>query len=42
MRTQEITNTTNFNNLYLREAFSLEMWGGATFDFAMIFLQECP
>ncbi len=26
----------------LPELFSLEMWGGATFDTAMRFLQECP
>ena len=25
-----------------RELFSLEMWGGATFDTAMRFLKECP
>lgn len=27
----------NFNNLY-----SLENWGGATFDVALRFLHECP
>ena len=26
----------------LANAFSLEMWGGATFDVAMRFLHECP
>ena len=26
----------------LRNAYSLEMWGGATFDVAMRFLRECP
>ena len=26
----------------LGEAFSLEMWGGATFDVSMRFLDECP
>ena len=25
-----------------KSAFSLEMWGGATFDVAMRFLRECP
>ena len=26
----------------LGDAFSLEMWGGATFDVALRFLHECP
>jgi len=26
----------------LRNAYSLECWGGATFDVAMRFLNECP
>jgi len=29
MRTQELTNAAEFTNLALRDAFSLEMWGGA-------------
>ena len=26
----------------LSNAFALEMWGGATFDVSMRFLNECP
>ena len=29
-------------DVLLRQAFSLEVWGGATFDVAMRFLDECP
>jgi pyruvate carboxylase len=35
----------NIADVYAREAsglFSLEMWGGATFDTALRFLKECP
>ena len=42
MTTQELTNAANFANLSLRDAVSLDMWGGATFDVAMRFLHECP
>ena len=42
MRTQDFTNTANFFDLALRDAFSLEMWGGETFNVAMHFLHECP
>ena len=31
-----------FTNEVLSNAFSLEMWGGATFDVAMRFLHESP
>ena len=41
-RTQYITNASNFTNLALRYDFSIDMWGGATFDVAMIFLNGCP
>ena len=41
MRTQDLTNTSNFAKLSLRDAFYLEIWGGATFDVAMHFLHEC-
>jgi pyruvate carboxylase len=42
MRTQEFLNCADFTNQALANAFSLEMWGGATFDVAMRFLHECP
>ena len=42
MRTRELINAAYFTNLALRDAFSLEMWGGATFDVDMRFLHECP
>jgi pyruvate carboxylase len=29
-------------NIALRNAYSLECWGGATFDVSMRFLNECP
>ncbi len=41
-RTQDLLNIAD---VYAREAsglFSLEMWGGATFDTALRFLKECP
>uniref|UniRef100_A0A7S1YT05 pyruvate carboxylase n=1 Tax=Ditylum brightwellii TaxID=49249 RepID=A0A7S1YT05_9STRA len=42
MRTQELVNCAPYTNAALANAFSLEMWGGATFDVAMRFLRECP
>ena len=42
MRTQDFTNASKFTNLAPRYAFSLGIWGGATFDAAMRFLHECP
>lgn len=42
MRTMELANCADFTNVALANAFSLEMWGGATFDVAMRFLRECP
>ncbi len=42
LRTQDLVNIAD---VYAREAsglFSLEMWGGATFDTALRFLKECP
>ena len=41
MRTQDLTNTANSANISLRDAFSLYMWGSATFDVTMRFLHEC-
>lgn len=42
MRTSELINAAPYTNAALSNAFSLEMWGGATFDVAMRFLHECP
>jgi pyruvate carboxylase len=42
MRTKELERCADYTNTALANAFSLEMWGGATFDVAMRFLHECP
>mmetsp|Transcript_50221 Transcript_50221/g.56892 ORF Transcript_50221/g.56892 Transcript_50221/m.56892 type:complete len:1236 (+) Transcript_50221:68-3775(+) len=42
MRTQELERCAEATNEVMVNAFSLEMWGGATFDVAMRFLHECP
>jgi pyruvate carboxylase len=42
MRTQELLGCADYTNVALANAFSLEMWGGATFDVAMRFLREDP
>ena len=42
MRTKEFERCATFTNTALANAFSMEMWGGATFDVAMRFLHECP
>jgi pyruvate carboxylase len=42
MRTQELSRCAEATNVALANAFSVEMWGGATFDVAMRFLHECP
>lgn len=42
MRTKELLQCAEYTNAALRPAFSLEMWGGATFDVAMRFLRENP
>lgn len=42
MRTKELERCAEYTNTALANAFSLEMWGGATFDVAMRFLHECP
>ncbi|KAL3789965.1 hypothetical protein ACHAWO_002019 [Cyclotella atomus] len=42
MRTSELENCAEYTNMVLANAFSMEMWGGATFDVAMRFLHECP
>jgi len=42
MRTAELVRAADYTNAVLSNAFSLEMWGGATFDVSMRFLHECP
>merc|ERR1712176_349611 len=42
MRTDDLLHVAPYTNEVLKNAFSLEMWGGATFDVAMRFLRECP
>jgi pyruvate carboxylase len=41
-RTQELLNIADVYAQLCPELFSLEMWGGATFDTSMRFLKECP
>lgn len=42
MRTIDMLNITEVYSRNHADFFSLEMWGGATFDTAMRFLTECP
>ena len=42
MRTDDLIRASEYSNSALSNAFSMEMWGGATFDVAMRFLHECP
>ena len=42
VRTQDLLTSAPYTNKVLSNAFSMEMWGGATFDVAMRFLNECP
>ncbi|NNE93531.1 MAG: pyruvate carboxylase, partial [Verrucomicrobiales bacterium] len=42
MRTVDMLNVADAIAQRTPELFSLEMWGGATFDTAMRFLSECP
>ena len=42
MRTDDIIKISEFYNNYLSDLFSLECWGGATFDTSMRFLKEDP
>ena len=41
-RTIDLLNIAPATSVALNNAFSLECWGGATFDVAMRFLMECP
>ena len=42
MRSYDLLQVADAYNSQLTELFSLECWGGATFDVAMRFLDECP
>jgi len=42
IRTHDLKRCASYTNSALSNAFSLEMWGGATFDVSMRFLHECP
>lgn len=42
VRTMDIAKVAPLTSHVLSSAYSLEMWGGATFDVALRFLRECP
>jgi pyruvate carboxylase len=42
MRTDDLVNIAEFYSNNLSELFSIECWGGATFDTSMRFLKEDP
>jgi pyruvate carboxylase len=42
MRTVDMLNITEAYSRNHADIFSMEMWGGATFDVSMRFLKECP
>ena len=42
VRTEDLVKGARVANELLKDAFSLECWGGATFDVCMRFLDECP
>lgn len=42
VRTKDLLNVAEAYAHFAPELFSLEMWGGATFDTSMRFLKECP
>ncbi len=43
LRTHDMMNVANsYSHLLGDKVFSMEMWGGATFDVALRFLKECP
>lgn len=43
MRTKDLKNAaTVTRHTHAKTHYSLEMWGGATFDVALRFLHECP
>ncbi|XP_063685704.1 uncharacterized protein LOC134819615 [Bolinopsis microptera] len=42
MRTHDLCKAAPMTAKYMNNLFSIEMWGGATFDVALRFLHECP
>lgn len=42
MRTKEVAGAARATNLYLKDAFSIEAWGGATYDTTYRYLKESP
>ena len=42
VRSKDLLAVAPATSVVLAQAFSLEMWGGATFDVALRFLHECP
>ena len=42
LRTYDLLKVAQPTNEYMKDLFSLEMWGGATFDVAYRFLKESP
>ncbi|MCI6857999.1 MAG: pyruvate carboxylase [Eubacterium sp.] len=42
MRTKEIAGAARATNLYLKDSYSVEAWGGATYDTEYRFLKESP
>lgn len=42
VRTRDMTKIAKATSVLAQDLFSVEMWGGATFDVAYRFLRECP
>ena len=42
MRTKDMLNIADATKIALANCYSIENWGGATFDVSMRFLRECP
>ena len=42
MRTKDLVGASDATNAFMQEAFSVEAWGGATYDTAYRFLKESP
>ena len=42
MRTKDLVGASGATNAFMQEAFSVEAWGGATYDTAYRFLKESP
>ena len=42
MRTKDIVGAARATNTIMQNAFSVEAWGGATYDTAYRFLKESP